>query len=159
MVIGSQLFAPTLRPIVLSLLCGGLTSIVAKQFTGYGRVWTYLLIAEVWCVAALLYASAVTRALPLVVVASAVVGGFSGDRGVELGGGTGRESSRVRGIACGSCRLCSLMRRLPVRCRCVAFTLKSVQYDDPAENVDPCLVWLSRSLFLLAVVKMGLWGF
>lgn len=73
MVIGSQLFAPTLRPIVLSLLCGGLTSIVAKQFTGYGRVWTYLLIAEVWCVAALLYASAVTRALPLVVVASAVV--------------------------------------------------------------------------------------
>lgn len=52
LVIGSQLFAPTLRPIVLSLLCGGLTSIVAKQFTGYGRVWTYLLIAEVWCVAA-----------------------------------------------------------------------------------------------------------
>lgn len=160
LVIGPQFFAPALRPFVLIVLCGGLTAIVAKRFTGYGRVWTYLLIAELWCVTALLYTSALTRALPLAVAASAVAPVVclliaAWNWAVELAA-----NLQSKGHSLWFLSIVFVNAALAcVLSMCVAFTLKLVQYNNPAENVDPCLVWLSRSLFLLAVVKVGLWWF
>lgn len=156
--VGAQFVVLAGRPLVVIVLCVVLTFVVVKRFTAFGRVWTYLLVTEMWCIAAILGAAAVMKSPLLSLVASAIAPAAA--LVIAVWNWTVELIANLQSKGHSLWFLLIVFLNAALACvlsMCVAFTLKLVQYNNPADNVAPYLLWLSRLLALLALAKAGTW--